>query len=176
MDVRTLCLGVLSLGETSGYGIRKSIDELFGHFAQASLGAIYPALAKLTAAGEVETIGAADAPLDKRLFRITTLGRARLRERVSDFDGEEITRSPFIAGLFFAELLEMDDVFRLMDERLAGLRSEQRRLRNLPLARMSEGQRFGVRYALTVTAAKIEFLEAEGRAIVNAIGRQRSDG
>jgi DNA-binding PadR family transcriptional regulator len=58
MDVGTLCLGVLSFGDTSGYGIRKAVEDWFRHFGQASLGAIYPALAKLTAKGAIEVIGA----------------------------------------------------------------------------------------------------------------------
>lgn len=174
MDVRTLCLGVLSFGESSGYGLRRAIADWFGHFGQASLGAIYPALAKLSAAGAVEVVGDAGAPLDKRVFRITDDGLAALRQSLSGLSGEETVRSPFLAGLFFAHLLEMDDVHRLIDERIAGLRGEQRRLRNLPLAEMSEGQRFTVRYALATTAAAIAFLEREGRAIVTAIERQRN--
>lgn len=171
MNVGTLCLGVLSFGDTSGYGIRRAVEDWFQHFGQASLGAIYPALAKLTARGAVEVIGAPDAPLEKRDFRITEIGRAELTAAARDTDGSETIRSPFLAGMFFAHLLEMDDVHRLMDERLAGLRGEQRRLRSLPADTMTEGQRFTIRYSLTVVGAAIEFLEHEGRAIVNAIGR-----
>jgi hypothetical protein len=65
VDVRTLCLGVLSFGDTTGYGIRKAVGDWFGHFAQASLGAIYPALAKAVARGEVEVIGPADPSGDR---------------------------------------------------------------------------------------------------------------
>lgn len=173
MDVKTLCLGVLSLGPTSGYGIRRAIQEQFSHFAQASLGAIYPAIAKLTASGEIEAIGAADAPLEKREFRITEKGLETLRDRVSSFSGEEFMRSPFQAALIFAHLLDMDDVHRLVDERIAGLRGEQRRLRNLPTNSMTEGQRFTTRYALATTTAAIAFLESEGRAIITAIQREQ---
>jgi PadR family transcriptional regulator, regulatory protein AphA len=58
-----------------------------------------------------------------------------------------------------------------MSERLAGLRGEQRRLRSLPADSMTEGQRFTIRYSLTVVAAAIEFLEHEGQAIVTSIDR-----
>lgn len=174
MDVRTLCLGVLSFGESSGYGLRKSIKEWFGHFGQASLGAIYPALAKLIASGEIEAIENINASLEKRVFRITDTGRAKLRDQVSALSGHESVRSPFLAGLFFAHLMEMDEIHRLVDERVAELRGEQRRLRALPMAEMSEGQRFTIRYALATTAAGITFMEREGRAIVNAIEREQS--
>jgi DNA-binding PadR family transcriptional regulator len=172
MDVGTLCLGVLSFGDTSGYGIRKAVEDWFRHFGQASLGAIYPALAKLTAGGAIEVIGAPDAPLEKRVFRITPAGRQRLAAAAAACDGSETVRSPFLAGMFFAHLLTMDDVHRLVDERIAGLRGEQRRLRGLPAEAMTEGQRFTIRYSQAVIAAAINFLEHEGRAIVTAIERE----
>jgi hypothetical protein len=74
--------------------------------------------------------------------------------------------------MFFAHLLSMDDVHRLVDQRVAGLRGEQRRLRGLPAEAMTEGQRFTIRYSQAVIAAAINFLEHEGRAIVNAIERE----
>lgn len=173
MDVGALCLGVLSFGETSGYGIRRAVGDWFKHFGQASLGAIYPALAKLTARGAVEVVGAADAPLEKRVFRITEVGRAELAAAAGACDGSETTRSSFLSGMFFAHLLEMDDVHRLMNERLAGLRGEQRRLRGLPMDAMTEGQRFTVRYSQALVTAAIQFMEREGRAIVNSIEREK---
>jgi hypothetical protein len=38
---------------------------------------------------------------------------------------------------------------------------------------MTEGQRFTIRYALATTAAGIAFMEREGRAIINAVNRER---
>ncbi|MDF1791711.1 MAG: PadR family transcriptional regulator [Thalassobaculaceae bacterium] len=175
MDVRTLCLGVLSFGETSGYGIRKAVEDWFGHFAHASLGAIYPALAKAVAKGEIEVVGPVDVALEKRVFRLTDIGRASLVGSVSAASGEEILRSPFMTAMFFAHLIDMDDVHRVVDERLAGLRREQRRLRGLPSTDMTEGQRFTIRYALAMTGAAIAFMEREGRAMVTAIDREKID-
>ncbi|GEQ96922.1 hypothetical protein JCM17844_05590 [Iodidimonas gelatinilytica] len=49
MDVRTLCLGILALGDASGYEIKKMVAEgSFSFFSEASYGSIYPALTKLT--------------------------------------------------------------------------------------------------------------------------------
>ena len=54
MDVKILCLGVLSRGEASGYEIKKAFEEgPFSHFHQASFGSIYPALNALSAEGLV---------------------------------------------------------------------------------------------------------------------------
>ena len=38
---------------------------------------------------------------------------------------------------------------------------------------MTEGQRFTIRYSQAVITAAIDFLEHEGRAIVNAIDREK---
>src|SRR3546814_8675329 len=92
MDVGALCLGVLSFGDTSGYGIRRAVEDWFRHFGHASLGAIYPALAKLTARGAVEVIGARDAPLEKRVFRITEVGRSELAAAAAACAGAETPR------------------------------------------------------------------------------------
>ena len=61
MNVKTLCLGVLSLGEASGYEIKKEIEEgLFSHFIDASFGSIYPALMQLNAEGSAAIAQAAE--------------------------------------------------------------------------------------------------------------------
>ena len=48
MNVRTLRLGVLSLGDAAGYEIKKTLERRFSHFYDASFGSIYPALTALT--------------------------------------------------------------------------------------------------------------------------------
>ncbi len=53
MNVKTMCLGVLSIGEATGYEIKKQLEGPFHHFYQASFGAIYPALSALLADGLV---------------------------------------------------------------------------------------------------------------------------
>ena len=54
MNVRSLCLGILSTGEASGYEIKKDIEEgMFSHFIDASFGSIYPALTQLAGEGLV---------------------------------------------------------------------------------------------------------------------------
>ena len=54
MDVKTLCLGVLHLGDASGYEIKKQCEEgPFGQFFAAGFGSIYPALAALHEQGRV---------------------------------------------------------------------------------------------------------------------------
>lgn len=48
MNVKTVCLAILTQGETTGYEIRKrSTEGDFSFFLEASFGSIYPALSKL---------------------------------------------------------------------------------------------------------------------------------
>ena len=76
MNVRTLCLGILSLQEASGYEIKKDVEDgLFSHFIDASFGSIYPALTQLAAEGyvtvrEEEQTGKPD----KKVYAITDSG------------------------------------------------------------------------------------------------------
>ena len=45
MDPKTLCLGSLKLGDTSGYEIKKMIEVgWFAHFHVSGFGSIYPAM------------------------------------------------------------------------------------------------------------------------------------
>ena len=52
LDVKTLCLGLLSRGEASGYDLKKDFESLFRHFFPAGYGSIYPALAGLALVGD----------------------------------------------------------------------------------------------------------------------------
>ena len=175
MNVKMLCLGVLSFGDANGYTIRRAIRDWFGHFGHASIGAVYPALAKATSKGEVLVIDGKAASLDKRTYRLTDKGHEALGEEVRALEGEEALRSSFLAGFFFAQYLDMDDLMRLVDKRSADLRSEQRRIRSLPMDGLSEAQRFTLRYALSMNQAAIDFLDSEGRAILSSISKELED-
>ena len=47
MDLGTLCLGILSQGDTTGYALEKQLEQGYGHNYAAGFGSIYPALARL---------------------------------------------------------------------------------------------------------------------------------
>jgi PadR family transcriptional regulator AphA len=62
MDVRTICLGILTRGDATGYEIKKLFeDDGYQHFVEASFGSIYPALNRLTEEGLVSVRQAAAA-------------------------------------------------------------------------------------------------------------------
>ena len=53
MDVKTLCLGLLTVNEACGYDLKKTFETSFKHFFPAGYGSIYPALADLAESGLV---------------------------------------------------------------------------------------------------------------------------
>ncbi|KZD12779.1 PadR family transcriptional regulator [Oceanibaculum pacificum] len=174
IDVRCLCLGVLSLGETTGYEVRKRLKAYFGPYQGVSYGALYPALAKLLAAGEVVATGSPDAQtLEKRTYAITEKGRESLRSSLVQAKGQEQVRSEFMAAMFFADQLEKDVLDRLIDERLAELRGDLALFQGFRGSPATEGQRFVSRFGQVLCRAAIDFLQGEGRAIVSALDRDR---
>lgn len=173
MKLSTICLGVLLPNPRTGYEIQRIINTSLGHFQHASFGALYPALGALEAEKSVRSERAGSTGLGKRLYEITALGRETFQNRLREASGGEELRSDFLAAMYFCEQLSLDDITRLIDERLYRQRQERRELLALPLASMSDGQRLTVRYALAMKSAAIDFLQGEGRAIETAIQRER---
>ena len=174
MDVRTLCLGVLSLEDASGYEIKQTLEDVFGSFYNASFGSIYPALARLVADGDAVMLEAGDARFpDRKRYRITEAGRDRLGTTLSKARGRDTLRSEFLVAMFFAHLVPVQELRRLTDEKLAEARGIQSALQGYSRVSLAEGQRFALRYILAQTRASIEFLEGEGRAILQAMVRER---
>ena len=121
MDVKTICLGVLSLGDATGYEIRKTFEDgPFSHFFDASYGSIYPALGKLLADGLV-TLSEAEPSgrSDKKVYSLTDAGHAALRAALAEQPGRDRVRSEYLVHLFFAHLMEPRDACRVFDDYLA---------------------------------------------------------
>jgi len=76
MDVKTVCLGLLTQGPASGYDLKKTFESTFGHFFAAGFGSIYPALGTLAEAGLVTcTEVPQDGKPDRKVYSITDDGR-----------------------------------------------------------------------------------------------------
>jgi len=107
MDVKTLCLGVLTLGDATGYEIRKQFEEgPFAHFFDASYGSIYPSLGRLLEKGFVSvTQHAQDGKPDRKVYSLTALGRAHFIDALGEMPRPDKVRSEFLVHLFFAELM-----------------------------------------------------------------------
>ncbi len=133
MDVKTLCLGVLSLGDASGYEIRKMFEEgPFAHFHRASYGSIYPALSKLLDEELVScTVETQDGRPDKKVYSLTKAGLDQFRTSMTKTPDPDQVRSETMFMLFFADHIDdahLQDIydtyteqFRFYSEMLAGL-------------------------------------------------------
>src|SRR5690606_10118067 len=119
MDVRTLCLGVLTLGKASGYEIKKRLEGPFRYFYDASFGSIYPALNRLQEQGLVTCEHEAQHKRpDKKVYALTGEGRLALVRELSELPGPDRVRSEFLVTLMFADLLPTRHVSRILDERI----------------------------------------------------------
>jgi PadR family transcriptional regulator AphA len=161
MDVKTLCLAVLSRGEASGYEIRKEVAEgIFNVFSDAGYGSIYPALSKLTEEGLVtlRELEQEKRP-DKKIYRITPSGRLALLEALRQKPAPDKYKSDFMLIMLFAHLLPVRDIDQLISDRIAGLRSELEDCERGLQGNLAAGERFICMYGAAVYKASIDFLE-----------------
>jgi DNA-binding PadR family transcriptional regulator len=85
MDVKTVCLGMLTDHEASGYDLKKAFESSFGHFFVAGYGSIYPALASLAEHGYVSCREIPqDGKPDRKVYQITAAGRQHLLKELEN--------------------------------------------------------------------------------------------
>lgn len=182
MDTRTTCLGVLAMGDASGYEIRKHFDEgPFSHFADGGYGSIYPALTKLTAEGLLTcTAQSQDGRPDKKVYRITAAGRRALLDAMHRMPGEDKFRSDFLFIMFFADHQEPDWVAQVIDARIAYYREKLDRMQDCAHACEAAGPMAGAKlvhgYGMAVYQAALEYLETNRAAFVAAAGTASAPG
>ena len=118
MDVKTVCLGMLTQGPASGYDLKKFFESSFGHFFPAGYGSIYPALSALANEGLVrcEEIAQEGKP-DRKLYSITQRGRNDLMAALDNPMPSHKVRSEFLATLFFAHLMSPEQIDRVLKHR-----------------------------------------------------------
>lgn len=174
MDVKTLCLGMLSFGEACGYDIKKRFEALFRHFYSAGFGSIYPALAELADAGLVtcRAVPQEGRP-DRKVYRITEAGRRAFAEALATARPTHKLRSEFLAVIYFAELMAPDRLDALLDERLQELRDAEEHIAAIRRAWPAEapvGARFVAGFGAALAKAAAEYIE-QNRHLLDAAPR-----
>jgi len=126
MDVKTVCLGMLTDGPASGYDLKKQFESSFAHFFAAGYGSIYPALSSLSEDGlvECEEIPQEGKP-DRKVYQITAEGRLFLLEALRDPSPCHKIRSEFLATMCFAHLMRPQDIETVLNHRLADIAKYQ---------------------------------------------------
>ncbi|MDJ0748823.1 MAG: PadR family transcriptional regulator [Woeseiaceae bacterium] len=132
MDVKTVCLGMLTDGPASGYDLKKEFESSFAHFFAAGYGSIYPALSALAEDGLVDCeLVPQDGKPDRKVYRITDTGRAFLLEALENTTPCHKVRSEFLATMCFAHLMRPEVVEAVLDNRLADIARYQELFREL---------------------------------------------
>ena len=163
MDVKILCLGVLSRGEASGYEIKKAFEEgPFSHFHQASFGSIYPALNALSAEGLVACRAQAQEKRpDKKIYSLTAEGRDCLVEALLVEPHQDRMRSDFLFILSFAQFLPPARIATLIDQRIAWYRQSLERMEDCAANNtIPSGAAFVRGMGIAVYRAAADYLEA----------------
>lgn len=165
MDIRTLCLGLLTHGDASGYEIKKIFEGPLRHFFDASYGSIYPALNRLTEEGLVRcTAQPQEKRPDKKVYSITPAGRIAFLDELMHPPGRDRYRSEFVATMMFADLLPPRHVSDLIDSRIAEYRQMLAELQDT-CTDGDAGKAFIVGLGQAMYAAGLQYLE-ENRHLV----------
>lgn len=177
MDVKTLCLGVLSRGDATGYEIKKQCEEgPFAYFYAAGFGSIYPALNALKTDNliSVQEVVQESKPA-KKVYSITAAGRHALLNALEKPPAPDRLRSDFLFIMFFGQLLPARDIDDLIGARVDML---QRRLADMEDCKqpdMPGGEAFSLGYGLAIYKAAVDYLENHRHELVGAALRNEVD-
>ena len=162
MNVRTLCLGILSLQEASGYEIKKDVEDgLFSHFIDASFGSIYPALTQLASEGyvtvrEEEQTGKPD----KKVYAITEAGKNALAKAISVLPAKDKYKSEFLFQMLLQDYLSPEMMLVAIQKQLNDLNEDLARIAECSHeAPIGHGSHFVVDYGNAVLTAGVKCLE-----------------
>jgi DNA-binding PadR family transcriptional regulator len=172
LDVKTICLGVLTLGEATGYEIKKQFEMAFRHFFAAGFGSIYPALNELTGEGlltcrEVRQVGRPD----KKVYRITEAGRHTFQRALAATPPRHKVRSEFLALTFFADALPRERLDEVLEERAADLERQLAYLDGLDGEALPPGPAFTLGMGRAAIGAMRDYLAENGGALLEELER-----
>ena len=119
MDVKTVCLALLTFSEASGYDLKKHFEAGFDHFFATGFGSIYPALASLAEEGMVTcTEVPQEGKPGRKVYRITPRGEQFLEQTLDETRPAHKMRSEFLAMMYFAHLLSPAKLKAVLDQKI----------------------------------------------------------
>lgn len=180
MDVKTLCLGLLSIRDACGYDLKKEFESTFKHFYSAGYGSIYPALADLAEHGLVNCREIPqDGKPDRKTYSITAAGRDAFRNALKNTNPQHKIRSEFLAMMYFADLMDTERLSSLLDERVAALRdavSQISRIEDEWGADTPAGAQFVAGFGSAVAHAAAEYIESHRDLLFDGGAGTREQG
>ncbi len=164
MDVKTLCLGLLTVKEACGYDLKKTFESSFKHFFPAGYGSIYPALADLAESGlvncrEIPQVGKPD----RKVYRITEAGEKAFIQALNRTDPQHKLRSEFLAMIYFADRIDEERLSDLLDDRVEKLRETVKQIETLgelTNADTSAGGKFVAGFGAVIAEAAARYIES----------------
>jgi PadR family transcriptional regulator AphA len=162
MDVRTICLGILTRGDATGYEIKKLFeDDGYQHFVEASFGSIYPALSRLTEEGLVSVRAEAQEKRpDRKVYSITPAGRSTFLGALLKPLQEDRHRSPFVFAMLFSHLLPPPRVSAMLDAYIHQCETKLAQICDHKSAAHTPGERFVKGLGQAIYVSMLEFLQA----------------
>ena len=161
MDTKSLCLGALSIGEASGYEIKKMFEEgAFRHFYDAGYGSIYPALKKLLDEGLVTCVEMEqEGRPAKKVYSLTEAGRDALKMSLKQAPARDRVRSDSLVMMFFAHLIEPGHRAAVLDAYIDYYRKGVDCIENIDPTGQPFGRQFVRGLGLAVYKAAAKYLE-----------------
>lgn len=170
MDVKTLCLGLLTVQEACGYDLKKTFETSFKHFFPAGYGSIYPALADLADSGlvlcrEIPQVGKPD----RKVYRITEAGEHAFIEALNRTDPQHKLRSEFLAMIYFSDRIDNKRLIDLLDDRVEKLRQTVKHIESAKEQAPGEpsaGADFVAGFGAVIAEAAANYIESNRHLLV----------
>ena len=163
MDVKTVCLGMLTDGEASGYDLKKEFESSFSHFFAAGYGSIYPALNALAQDGLVECRHVPqDGKPDRKVYQITTAGREHLLTALADPCPSHKVRSEFLATMCFSHLMSREQIETVLENRVKEMTEYLQLFKEFETSHMDDwppGARFVLGFGQTMMKTMRAYIE-----------------
>lgn len=179
MDIKKLCLGILTMGEASGYEIKQVFEDAFSHFYVAGFGSIYPALAELAREGmvTVNSIEQEKRPA-KKVYGLTERGREAFTAALEETYPNHRVRSDFMVLMIFAHLLSPEQLGKVFDTRLADIERQIAEIEAFINDESCEcdnhpGGRFTAGYGIAVLKAGREYIQQHRAELIQKLQEQQ---
>jgi DNA-binding PadR family transcriptional regulator len=180
MDVKTVCLGMLTDGPASGYDLKKHFESSFAHFFAAGYGSIYPALSSLSEQGLVDCEEIPqDGKPNRKVYRITEPGREFLLEALKNPCPCHKLRSEFLATMCFAHLMKPSDIEAVLDYRLDDIAKYQDMFRQFEDEGMEDwpaGQKFVLGFGKAMATAMRAYISENRRLLTDTPAAKAVNG
>ncbi len=160
-------LGMISLGNRTGYDIKRVVDKSTRHFWAASYGQIYPELGRLEQAGLVRGRPEPSGGRARTVYELTDSGREALRGWLaSDDEPTYELRDEGMLKLFFSDSLPE----RRIENLRAMRKRHERKLAELSVlaekaAEMHTGPRLTLELGIAYAHLLIDWCEATEKAL-----------